>query len=205
MLLHSLTTCSLFQATRWPSLCCVTDGCGAPQPDNVFFISGNTLAIFVLCHRRMWCSTAYLLVILAMYDDVILVLHIYKVFENSPLTPGVKVFQTIAFAPIKWTATTGTIYMTLMVTVERFVAVTSPLRSRIIFSLRAARWLSLVVFIGSIIYNLPHWFAYVYTLDVRAMQIHCLFTTPRHSLPPPPLLPPPPPPLLHLPRSSVSS
>ena len=163
----------------------------------------------------MWCSTAYLLVILAMYDDVILVLHIYKVFENSPLTPGVKVFQTIAFAPIKWTATTGTIYMTLMVTVERFVAVTSPLRSRIIFSLRAARWLSLVVFIGSIIYNLPHWFAYVYTLDVRAMHSSSaadslsVFTTPRPSLPPPPLispLPPSlPPPLLHLPRSSVSS
>ena len=199
-MLHSLTTCSLFQATRWPSSCCVTDGYGAPQSDNVFFISGNTLAIFVLCHRRMWCSTAYLLVILAMYDDVILVLHIYKVFENSPLTPGVKVFQTIAFAPIKWTATTGTIYMTLMVTVERFVAVTSPLRSRIIFSLRAARWLSLVVFIGSIIYNLPHWFAYVYTLDVRAMHSSSaadslsVFTTPRPSLPPPPplLFPPPP-------------
>ncbi|KAK7113955.1 FMRFamide receptor-like [Littorina saxatilis] len=133
----------------------------------VFGLIGNTLAIFVLCHRRMWCSTAYLLVILALYDDVILILHIYKVFDNSPLTPGVKIFQTIAFAPIKWTATTGTIYMTLMVTIERFVAVTSPLRSRIIFSLRAARWISLFVFIGSVIYNLPHWFAYVYTTEVN--------------------------------------
>ncbi|XP_076449321.1 FMRFamide receptor-like [Babylonia areolata] len=129
----------------------------------VFGLIGNTLAIFVLCHRRMWCSTAYFLVILALYDDVILILHIYKVFDNSKLTPGVKVFQIIAHAPIKWTATTGTIYMTLMVTVERFVAVTSPLRSRIIFSLRAARWISLFVFLGSVLYNLPHWFAYVYT------------------------------------------
>ncbi|KAL8582702.1 hypothetical protein ACOMHN_058079 [Nucella lapillus] len=126
----------------------------------VFGLIGNTLAIFVLCHRRMWCSTAYLLVILALYDDVILILHIYKVFDNSKLTPGVKVFQTIVHAPIKWTATTGTIYMTLMVTIERFVAVTSPLRSRIIFSLRAARWISVFVFFGSVIYNLPHWFAY---------------------------------------------
>ncbi|KAL8559679.1 hypothetical protein ACOMHN_002212 [Nucella lapillus] len=133
----------------------------------VFGLIGNTLAIFVLCHRRMWCSTAYLLVILAVYDDVILVLHIYKVFDSSKLTPGVKVLQTIVFAPIKWTATTGTIYMTLMVTIERFVAVTSPLRSRIIFSLRAARWISLFVFIGSLLYNLPHWFAFVYTYEAN--------------------------------------
>ncbi|XP_076470035.1 FMRFamide receptor-like [Babylonia areolata] len=136
----------------------------------VFGLIGNTLAIFVLCHRRMWCSTAYLLVILAVYDDVILVLHIYKVFDNSKLTPGVKVLQTIAFAPIKWTATTGTIYMTLMVTVERFVAVTSPLRSRIIFSLRAARWISLCVLLGSLLYNLPHWFAYVYTYEANTAR-----------------------------------
>ncbi|KAK7474857.1 hypothetical protein BaRGS_00033929 [Batillaria attramentaria] len=128
----------------------------------VFGLIGNTLAIFVLCHRRMWCSTAYLLVILALYDDVILIIHIYRVFDNSPLTLGLLVFQTIAFGPLNWTATTGTIYMTLMVTVERFVAVTSPLRSRIIFSLRAARWISLFVFLGSVVYNLPHWFAFIY-------------------------------------------
>ena len=70
---------------------------------------------------------------------------------------------------LQWTATTGTIYMTLMVTVERFVAVTSPLRSRIIFSLRAARWISLGVFLGSVIYNLPHWFAYVY--DIEELEV----------------------------------
>nr|KAG5690482.1 hypothetical protein BaRGS_016482 [Batillaria attramentaria] len=68
----------------------------------VFGLIGNTLAIFVLCHRRMWCSTAYLLVILALYDDVILIIHIYRVFDNSPLT------------------------------------------------------------LGSVVYNLPHWFAFIY-------------------------------------------
>ncbi|XP_041376858.1 FMRFamide receptor-like [Gigantopelta aegis] len=122
---------------------------------------GNALAIVVLQRKRMWCSTAYFLVILAVFDNVILLVAMVKCFAalSSRRSVAVRDLQTVMFYPVNYVAQSGTIFMTLIVTLERYVAVTKPLKSRIIFSLTSAKKISLAVLIYCLVYNIPHYVA----------------------------------------------
>ena len=139
---------------------------------------GNALAIVVLQRKRMWCSTAYFLVILAIFDNVILLVAMVKCFSalSSRRVKSVVDLQTVMFYPVNYVAQCGTIFMTLIVTLERYVAVTKPLKSRIIFSLTSAKKISLGVLVYCLMYNIPHYVAINLSSRPRNSTTHYPFS-----------------------------
>lgn len=137
---------------------------------------GNTLAIIVLQRKRMWCSTAYFLILLAIYDNIILIVAIWQsvsdLQSNSDTSIVIHKITYVLFIPVSYIAQTGTIFMTLMVTIERYVAVTKPLKARIIFSLSSAKKISLGIFLWCLIYNIPHYVALDLSYTTATSKVH---------------------------------
>ena len=62
--------------------------------------------------------------------------------------------------PMALTAQTASVYLTVAITVERYVAVCLPLKARSLCTHKRARWCVLAVFSFAVLYNFTRFFEY---------------------------------------------
>ncbi|XP_050392522.1 FMRFamide receptor [Patella vulgata] len=122
-----------------------------------FGVVGNILSVIVLAHRSMRSSTAVLLICLALYDTVFLVATgVTAVVGLNTISMSMSLLHIVAaFYPIRNIAQMGSVYATVILTVERFIAVAYPMKARIICTLSNSRNFMIGVFIFSVAFNIP--------------------------------------------------
>ena len=138
---------------------------------------GNTLSIIVLSRPQMRQSINCILIGLASFDSIlivtsILMLGLPAIFDFLSIqssenyhAPGFDMFHfyftkvfpfiTPTVYSIGMIVQTGSVYLTIAVTLERFVAVCLPFRSRSLCTYGRARYGVILVTLFAIIYNLP--------------------------------------------------
>lgn len=92
--------------------------------------------------------------------------------------------------PVGLIAQTGSVYLTLTVTLERYVAVCHPLRARSLCTYGRARIYVLLIVVFAVLYNLPRFFEVervvatvphsnvtVYTVSASALRYNPLYVT----------------------------
>ncbi|XP_055891586.1 FMRFamide receptor-like [Biomphalaria glabrata] len=130
---------------------------------SVLGVAGNVTAALVLMMPVMRNSTSILLVAMAIFDSVFLVLHclvqsLTLIFFYNDVGGGYLVVREFLFKycnALVHISHTGTIYMAVLVTVERAMAVLLPLKAKHICT-RGRAWLaSLAVAVWSVLYNVP--------------------------------------------------
>ncbi|XP_041349163.1 FMRFamide receptor-like [Gigantopelta aegis] len=136
----------------------------------IFGIICNIIVIIVLANYRQKTSAPFLLIILAVYDTVALfsemmletltLLSRAKLISRSYLEGVIPVY--VVMYPVPHVAQTGSIYMTVLITVERFLAVVTPFRA-MRYCNRSVAWKAcLVVLAWAIIYHIPMYLAYTH-------------------------------------------
>nr|KAG5704471.1 hypothetical protein BaRGS_003782 [Batillaria attramentaria] len=134
----------------------------------IFGLIGNTVSIVILTRRTMRNSTSILLIFMGMFDNVFLLLNlmiqtfpfIFAVHNICPEYIYVRQFLFKSFYAVVHMGHTGTIYMTMLVTVERAMVVMRPLRAKYICTRRRAVLVSLGVLVWAVIYNIPRCLEY---------------------------------------------
>ncbi|KAG5887004.1 hypothetical protein JTB14_003682 [Gonioctena quinquepunctata] len=127
-------------------------------------ILGNIISMIILSRPQMRSSINYLLIGLARIDTVLIITSmllfglpgIYP-YSGSMFTYYYVVYPHIApvLFPIALVAQTASVYLTLTVSLERFVAVCHPLRARSLCTYGRARIYVIGILIFSAMYNLP--------------------------------------------------
>lgn len=127
-------------------------------------IFGNIISMIILSRPQMKSSINYLLIGLARCDTILILTSVllFGIPAIYPYTGHLfvyyyKVYPHLApvLFPLAMVAQTVTVYLTLTVTLERFVAVCHPLRARSLCTYGRARFYVLVIIVFSIVYNLP--------------------------------------------------
>ncbi|XP_059480856.1 FMRFamide receptor [Neocloeon triangulifer] len=130
-------------------------------------ILGNVLTMVILSRPQMRSSINCLLVGLARCDAALLVAAILifslpSVATYTGCLPHYMyyVYPSIAriVYPMGLIAQTGSVYLTLTVTLERYVAVCHPLRARSLCTYGRARIYVVLIIVFSVLYNLPRFF-----------------------------------------------
>lgn len=130
----------------------------------LFGIFGNVISMIILSRPQMRSSINYLLIGLAKCDTVLIITStlLFGLPGIYPYTGYMFDYYHIIYPklspflfPIAVTAHTVSVYLTLTVTLERFVAVCHPLRARSLCTYGRARIYVIVIVIFSLIYNLP--------------------------------------------------
>ncbi|XP_047351438.1 FMRFamide receptor [Vespa velutina] len=130
----------------------------------LFGILGNTISMIVLSRPQMKSSINYLLIGLASCDTLLIISSILifglpsiYVYTGYLFNYQFFVYPKIVkyLYPISCTAQIATVYLTLTVTIERYIAVCHPLKARSFCTCGRARlaFLSIVTF--ATIYNIP--------------------------------------------------
>uniref|UniRef100_A0A182SM78 G-protein coupled receptors family 1 profile domain-containing protein n=1 Tax=Anopheles maculatus TaxID=74869 RepID=A0A182SM78_9DIPT len=127
-------------------------------------ILGNIFSMVILSRPQMRSSINYLLIGLARCDTV-LILTSVLIFGLCAIYPHTgylyyyhyQIFPKISLVvyPLAMIAQTASVYLTLTVTLERYVAVCHPLRARALCTYGRARLYVVGILIFSILYNLP--------------------------------------------------
>ena len=159
----------------------VTGGEAAYELESVFFefvvpgallntigllgLVGNLISVIVLSRPQMKSSINVILIGLASADSILIVtsilmfglpaVHAYNPNLFSFYRFNVFPYITPFVYPIGMIAQTGSVYLTLCVTVERYVAVCLPLRARSICTYTRACIYVAVIAAFSTLYNLP--------------------------------------------------
>lgn len=129
----------------------------------VFGIFGNIISMIILSRPQMKSSINYLLIGLARCDTVLIITSILLFGLPSIYTAtgylfqyNFKVYPMIApfLFPIAMISQTVSVYLTLIVTLERFVAVCHPLQARSLCTCGRARLYVIVVIVFSVLYNM---------------------------------------------------
>lgn len=130
-------------------------------------ILGNIISMIILSRPQMRSSINYLLIGLARIDTVLIITSILLfglpgIYPYSGLlfTYYYSVYPHIAAVvyPLGMMAQTASVYLTLTVSLERFVAVCHPLKARSLCTYGRARVYVIGIIIFSILYNLPRLF-----------------------------------------------
>lgn len=130
-------------------------------------IFGNIISMIILSRPQMRSSINYLLIGLARCDTVLIITSVLlfglpAIHEQTGLlfTYVFNVYPHIApyVFPLALIAQTVTVYLTLTVTLERFVAVCHPLQARSLCTYGRARLYVVLIIIFSTLYNLPRFF-----------------------------------------------
>lgn len=129
----------------------------------IFGIFGNIISLIILSRPQMKSSINYLLIGLARCDTALIVTSILLFGLPSIYTATGMMFTyyhrvhpLIApfLYPVAMILQTVSVYLTLMVALERFVAVCHPLRARSLCTCGRARFYMIVVIIFSVLYNI---------------------------------------------------
>lgn len=144
-------------------------------------IVGNIISMIILSRPQMRSSINYLLIGLARVDTLLIITSIL-LFG----LPGIYPYTGYMFSyyynvyphiiplvyPLATTMQTASVYMTLTVSLERFVAVCHPLRARSLCTYGRARMYVIAILVISVLYNLPRlWEGYVTEEFYEAMNI----------------------------------
>nr|BAO01090.1 neuropeptide GPCR A40 [Nilaparvata lugens] len=128
-------------------------------------IIGNIISMIILSRPQMKSSINYLLIGLARCDTVLILTSIF-LFGLPPIydythtellrTYNAKIYPCVTpyIFPLALTAQTVSVYLTLTVTLERFVAVCHPLRARSLCTYGRARLYVTLIIVFSFLYNL---------------------------------------------------
>lgn len=143
----------------------------------VFGILGNVISMVILSRPQMKSSINYLLIGLARCDTVLIVTSVL-LFGLPVVYPATghlfnyyfKVYPLIApvVYPIAMVSQTVSVYLTLTVTLERFVAVCHPLRARSLCTYGRARAYVVATIAFAVLYNVTRF------LEVRVQK--CMHT-----------------------------
>ncbi|KAL1508934.1 hypothetical protein ABEB36_003750 [Hypothenemus hampei] len=130
----------------------------------VFGIFGNMISMIILSRPQMRSSINYLLIGLARIDTVLIITSML-LFGFPGITPYsgalfsyyYKVYPHIAVVvyPLATVAQTASVYLTITVSLERYVAVCHPLRARSLCTYGRARIYVIVIVVFSTLYNIP--------------------------------------------------
>lgn len=123
----------------------------------------NTAVVIVLTRKSMKSSTNCFLLALALFDSVVLICTPFMIcFKPLSMTYSKLIYpHVVAYVyPLGLTAQTCTIWITVSFTVERYIAVTHPLKASSMCTIKRARITTIAVAISSVIYNLSRWFEY---------------------------------------------
>lgn len=134
-------------------------------------IFGNIISMIILSRPQMKSSINYLLIGLARCDSVLIVTSVllFGIPAIYPYTGNFFVYYYNIYPhlapflfPLAMIAQTVTVYLTLTVTLERFVAVCHPLRARSLCTYGRARGYVLGIIVFSAVYNLPRFWEVSY-------------------------------------------
>ncbi|GLV43776.1 FMRFamide Receptor [Carabus blaptoides fortunei] len=155
----------------------------------VLGIFGNIISMIILSRPQMKSSINYLLIGLAKCDTILILTSIL-LFGLPGIYPYTGCLFTYYYNiyphmvpilyPIATIAQTASVYLTMTVTLERFVAVCHPLRARSLCTYGRARIYVLAIAVFAILYNLPrfwemsHHSTYIKTLNTT---IYCVEAT----------------------------
>lgn len=130
-------------------------------------ILGNVISMIILSRPQMRSSINYLLIGLARIDTVLIITSIL-LFGLPGIYPYTGLMFTYFYNvyphitqlvyPMAMMVQTASVYLTLTVSLERFVAVCHPLRARSLCTYGRARVYVIGIMIFSILYNLPRLF-----------------------------------------------
>lgn len=133
----------------------------------VLGILGNVISMIILSRPQMRSSINYLLIGLARIDTVLIVTSVL-LFGLPGIYPYTGLMFTYFYNvypritqlvyPLAMVAQTASVYLTLTVSLERFVAVCHPLRARSLCTYGRARMYVIGIIIFSVVYNLPRLF-----------------------------------------------
>ncbi|KAK2584722.1 hypothetical protein KPH14_007055 [Odynerus spinipes] len=130
----------------------------------LFGILGNTISMVVLSRPQMKSSINYLLIGLASCDTLLIIISIliFGLPSIYAYTGHLFNYQFIVYPkivkylyPISCVAQIATVYLTLTVTIERYIAVCHPLKARSFCTCGRARLAFLGIVTFAMIYNLP--------------------------------------------------
>lgn len=127
-------------------------------------IFGNIISMIILSRPQMRSSINYLLIGLARCDTILILTSMF-LFGIPAIYPYTGLMfnyyfyilphLSILVYPLAAMAQTVSVYLTLTVTLERFVAVCHPLRARSLCTYGRAKLYVIVIIIFSIVYNAP--------------------------------------------------
>lgn len=130
----------------------------------LFGIFGNTISMIILSRPQMKSSINYLLIGLARCDTVLIIIAvlIYGLPAIYTYTGALFDYKFIVYPktirylyPLACIAQFVTVYLTLTVTLERYIAVCHPLKARSFCTYGRAQVAVAVIVIVAFIYNLP--------------------------------------------------
>ncbi|XP_035705474.1 FMRFamide receptor isoform X2 [Folsomia candida] len=139
-------------------------------------IIGNGLSAVVLSRPQMKSSVTCLLLGLTFCDTLLISISIFvysmpymSIYIKSPFLLQYYYLYYPIVAPWLYatsiTAQTASVYLTVAVTIERYIAVCHSLQARSICTWRRARMCVVAVLTFSITYNLPRWFEVITVPD----------------------------------------
>jgi hypothetical protein len=140
----------------------------------IFGIFGNIITAVVLMLPSMRSSTSILLVVLSVYDTICLIIYMITFSLPDILKFNeywfdyfyiVYEFMLKYFYGVYHVAYTGTIYMTVVITLERGLVVLFPLHAKNHCTKTRALYASLFILIWSVFYNIPPFLTFVEETD----------------------------------------
>lgn len=147
----------------------------------LFGILGNIISMIILSRPQMRSSINYLLIGLARIDTVLIITSIllFGIPGIHPYTGCMFTYYYVVYPhilpvvfPIATVAQTASVYLTMTVSLERFVAVCHPLRARSLCTYGRARIYVIGIIIFSVVYNLPKlWEANIQKEWVQSLNV----------------------------------
>ncbi|XP_012243009.1 FMRFamide receptor [Bombus impatiens] len=153
----------------------------------LFGIFGNAISMIILSRPQMKSSINYLLIGLARCDTVLIIISILIYGLPVIYTYTGQLFdykfivhpKIVRFLyPLSCIAQIATVYLTLTVTLERYIAVCHPLQARSFCTYGRARLAVLVIVLFSFLYNLPKFWEVDYYAEVHwkyNVTIYCIY------------------------------